>query len=213
MSADAQQADDGDVEQRQLLQHIAARDGGSEAAMARLYRMLHSRVFAFIRRRWSGADDHQVQAVAVEVLYEVWRSASRFSGGSRVSTWVLGIARHRALDAIRYDRRHPPADEDDTLGHDVADDDADLLMQLAQRQRAEWLAWCMDRLPPDQRESLHLLLVEAMSVDDIAAVQGCPPGTVKSRVFGAKRKLGQCLQRWLQADMDPGPLTTDGRGA
>jgi RNA polymerase sigma-70 factor (ECF subfamily) len=59
------------------------------------------------------------------------------------------------------------------------------------------LIFCMEKLPPDQRESLHLLLVEGMSVEAIAHIQGCPNGTVKTRVFHAKAKLKSCMARWL----------------
>jgi RNA polymerase sigma-70 factor, ECF subfamily len=86
------------------------------------------------------------------------------------------------------------ADHADTL----PDESADIINQLAEQQRAEWLAYCLDKLPEEQRESLHLLLVEGMSVEDIAQVQSCPGGTVKTRVFHAKAKLKSCLARWLK---------------
>jgi RNA polymerase sigma-70 factor, ECF subfamily len=187
-----------DADHATLLARIAARDAGSEAAMAQLYRALSGAVFAFVRRRLSLADDHAVQAVVVDTMYE-------FAAGSQVKTWVLGIARHKLLDAVRKDP-HAQRGFDDIADHadTLADESPDIVTQLAHKQRAEWLAYCMDKLPEDQRESLHLLLVEGLSVSDIASVQNCPGGTVKTRVFHAKAKLKNCLARWLKHDGDDG---------
>ena len=184
----------------ELLRQVAARDAGSEAAMARLYKALSGAVFAFVRQRLYGADEHAVQEVVVETLYEVWRVGARFEGQSRVLTWVLGIARHKLLDAAR--RRPDAALHDDIEDHSetLADEHADVTAQLSAKQRAQWLAYCMQRLPEEQRESLHLLLVEGLGIADIATLQACPGGTVKTRVFHAKRKLKECLARWLKHD-------------
>ncbi len=188
-----------DDDQRALLHTVAARNAGSEAAMAALYKALAGAVFAFVRRRLYAADDGAVQDVVVETLYEAWRAAATFSGQSRVLTWVLGIARHKLLDAARRQPQDVHEDIDDHA-ETLADQSPDITLQLAEQQRAEWLGWCMDRFPADQRESLHLLLVEGLSVDAIAQVQSCPGGTVKTRVFHAKQKLKACLARWMLSD-------------
>ncbi|MBH2010035.1 MAG: RNA polymerase sigma factor [Xanthomonadaceae bacterium] len=200
-----------DEEHQALLQQVMARNAGSENAMAQLYRALSGQVFAFVRQRLSAADDHTVQSVVQEVLYEVWRAAPHFSGASMVKTWVLGIARHKLLDAARRNRHAGRHDDIADHAETLPDESADILATLAEKQRAEWLAFCMDKLPVDQRESLHLLLVEALSVQAIADIQGCPGGTVKTRVFHAKAKLKNCLARWLRHDGDT-PGAPDIRG-
>jgi RNA polymerase sigma-70 factor, ECF subfamily len=184
-----------------LLIRIAKRDADSQSAMAQLYHALQSNVFAFVRRRLNLADDHAVQAVVVDTMYEVWRAADQFAAGSQVKTWVLGIARHKLLDAIRKDP-HTQHEYEDIADHaeTLADQSPDIVSQLAAQQRAQWLSFCMDKLPQDQRESLHLLFVEGMSVSDIASIQNCPSGTVKTRVFHAKAKLKNCLARWLKSE-------------
>lgn len=185
-----------------LLTRIALRDAGSETAMAQLYRALSGAVFAFVRQRLSGVDDHAVQAVVVESMYEVWRAAPNFAGGSQVKTWVLGIARHKLLDSVRKSRQNGANTHDDIADHadSLADESADVVATLSQKQRAEWLAYCMDKLPAEQRESVHLMLVEGLSVEAIAQVQECPNGTVKTRVFHAKAKLKACLAKWMRHD-------------
>lgn len=171
--------------------------------MTQLYRALSGGVFAFVRRRLGYADDHEVQAVVVDTMYEVWRAAPNFSGGSQVKTWVLGIARHKLLDVVRKtprDHHHVDiADYSDSL----ADDHADVFAALAAKQQTEWLMLCMGKLPSEQRESLYLLLVEGLSVEAISHVQGCPNGTVKTRVFHAKAKLKRCLAQHLEGTIVP----------
>ena len=185
---------------KDLIARIASRDAGSEAAMTQLYKALASNVLAFVRRRLSRADDATIEGVVIDCMYEVWRSAVRFEGNSEVRTWVLSIARHKLLDTVR---RLPPGVHEDIDDHaeSLADENADVTTQLAQRQRSEWLAYCMEKLPENKRESLHLLLVEGLAVEQIALIQGCPGGTVKTRVFHAKAKLKNCLAKWLREDM------------
>ena len=185
---------------KDLIARIASRDAGSEAAMTQLYKALASNVLAFVRRRLSRADDATIEGVVIDCMYEVWRSAVRFEGNSEVRTWVLSIARHKLLETVR---RLPPGVHEDIDDHaeSLADENADVTTQLARRQRSEWLAYCMEKLPENQRESLHLLLVEGLAVEQIALIQGCPGGTVKTRVFHAKAKLKNCLAKWLREDM------------
>ncbi len=171
--------------------------------MTLLYRALSGGVFAFVRRRLGHSDDHEVQAVVVDTMYEVWRAAPNFFGGSQVKTWVLGIARHKLLDVVRKTTRdHTHVDIAD-YSDSLADDRADVFDALAAKQQAEWLMLCMEKLPNEQRESLHLLLVEGLSVEAIAQVQGCPNGTVKTRVFHAKAKLKRCLAQHLERTIAP----------
>lgn len=190
-----------DQDHRDLLRKVATRGADGEAAMTELYRALSGSVFAFVHRRLGYADDHEIQAVVVDAMYEVWRAAPNFAGGSQVKTWVLGIARHKLLDAARKNP-HAAHIHDDIADHaeSLADESADVVVALAEKQRMEWLMFCMDKLPGEQRESLHLLLVEGMSVEAIAQVQGCPNGTVKTRVFHAKAKLKKCLARWFEQE-------------
>jgi RNA polymerase sigma-70 factor (ECF subfamily) len=179
-----------------LMGRIAMRGADAEAAMSQFYKAMAGSVFAFIRRRLTSADEATIQGLVVDCMHEVWQSASGFQGKSEVRTWVLGIARHKTLGAVRQRAR---LREDDIGAHadTLVDESADLMVQLARKQRAGWLAECMQKLPEDHRECLHLLFVEGLPVEDIAHIQDCPSGTVKSRVFHAKAKLKRCLSRWM----------------
>jgi len=174
--------------------------------MAQFYRALSGATFAFAQQRLD--NPHDAEAVVVETMYEVWRVASQFSGGSLVKTWLLGIARHKLLDSLRK-RGRTRHDDIDDHAEELADDSARVDDQLADQQQAAWVAQCMTRLGDEHRECLHLLFYEGMSVAEIASVTGVPDGTVKTRVFHAKKKIRACLERWLRAtgELVKGTLT------
>ena len=176
------------------LQQMAARD---EAALSRFYRALSGAVFAFVQRRLD--NPHDAETVVVDTLHEVWKKAATFNGQSHVKTWVLGIARHKLLDLLRQRGARGVQDDIEDHAETLASDDPGPFAQLAERQQQAWVALCMAKLPADQRDSLHLLFFEALSVEEIADVLACPAGTVKTRVFHAKRKIRDCLARWLRA--------------
>jgi RNA polymerase sigma-70 factor (ECF subfamily) len=156
---------------------------------------LHARharaAYAFAMRMLDNEADAD-DAVA-ETFYDVWRQAGRFAGRSSARTWILGIVRHKALDLLRSRGALREAPLDDGQVSSVADDSPTPFERLAERQRAQVLAECMDALPAAQKESLHLALIEGMTLAEIAQVQGVPENTVATRIHHAKRKLKACV--------------------
>lgn len=183
---------DDDDTHRQWLRQMA---GGDEAALSQFYRSLSGCVYAFVQRRLENA--HDADSVVVDTLHEVWKKAGEFAGQSKVKTWVLGIARHKMLDVLRQ-RGVRQTDDIEAYGETLADDAPTAFDKLVDKQREEWVAFCMSKLPQEQRESLHLLFYEGMSMVDIGAVQHCSDNTVKTRIFHAKKKIKDCLARWLK---------------
>jgi RNA polymerase sigma-70 factor, ECF subfamily len=159
-----------------LMERVAAAD---ERALAELYGHMNRKIFAFALRH---VDDRDLaEGVVVETMFEAWKNARHFIGGSSVSTWILGIARHKALDEVRRRARYVPLDE--TNGAEIADDG------IAAHQTREQLNECIARLPSEQKECIHLAFFQEMSLAEIAELQGVPENTVKTRLFHARRKL------------------------
>jgi RNA polymerase sigma-70 factor (ECF subfamily) len=177
------QSDDND----QLIALLTGVAGGSESALEALYRSVQARVYAFVVKRLR--DPIEAADVVNEVMLDVWRHAARFEGRSRVLTWILGIAHHKALDALRRRREEPVAEPD----IDVADDEADIQQALVGAQNAAWLRRCLDRLSDAHRTVVHLAFFDDLGYPEIAQILDCPVGTVKTRVFHAKRLLKTCL--------------------
>jgi RNA polymerase sigma-70 factor (ECF subfamily) len=178
-----------------LLERIGQAD---EAAFRELYRAFSRRLYAYVLRQLG--DPAQAEEIVADTLYEVWRQPARFRGDAQFSTWLIGIARNKVLMAFRSrkpDSRHEDIDE---VAESMASEDASAFEILAQQQRHEGVRRCMDKLSDEHRECVHLVFYEGMSLADVAAVQGCPENTVKTRLFHARQKLRNCLKLLLQGE-------------
>ena len=169
---------------------LASIAGGDRDAFGAFYDEFHARVYAFALRRLRNAAD--AADVMNEVMLEVWRNAARFEQRSKPSTWVLGIAQHKIVDLLR--RRRPKTAEDciECIEHAASDDSA-ADDALAVVHDAQTLRRCLEQLSDAHALVLHLAFFEDLSYSEIAEITGCPPGTVKTRAFHAKRLLKHCL--------------------
>jgi RNA polymerase sigma-70 factor, ECF subfamily len=169
-----------DAELRALLQRVAARD---RHAFRRLYHALRPPLARHLRRLLRHAD--QIDEVLNDVMWVVWQNAADFRGDAQVTTWVLGIAtlksrrawQRRQREQARYDdaavdeRAAPPASDAPDYG----------------------LAKGLAQLSDEHRDTLELTYYFGYSCAEVAALRGCPVGTVKTRLFHARRRLKQLL--------------------
>jgi RNA polymerase sigma-70 factor (ECF subfamily) len=162
------------------------------AAFVRLYQCYASRVQNYAYSLIS--DRAAAEEVLIDTMTVVWNNAAEYGGASSVSTWILGIARHKALDVLRKRGRRPPEDPVDaaTAVEDPIPGPADRI------DRARLAAVTRDALAglsDEHREILHLAFYEEMPYAEIAARLSIPSNTVKSRVFYAKQQLRRELRR------------------
>ena len=177
-----------------LLRAIAARD---QEALHAFYKRYASVIYAFVSRRLSAA--HVVEEVTNDTFIQVWRSASSFEERSSAKTWVLGIAKHKVMDALRSYYRVADHEQPEHEGEScqVADSAPGPYEQVLSWQKGKHLAECFEALSPDHRESLHLSVVEGMTLSEIAKVIDAPSNTVGTRIHHAKHKLKACLESRL----------------
>jgi len=162
---------------------------GDKLAMQALYARHNVRVFRFIlrlMRNQTAAED-----VLSEVFLDVWRQAGRFQARSEVTTWMLSIARFKALSALR---RRVDAQLDDEAQEAAPDDADDPETSLVVKDRGAVLRECMAGLSPEHREVLDLAYYQELSVEEAARVLGIPEGTVKTRMFHARKKLAELVK-------------------
>lgn len=165
---------------------LAAAAAGERSAFEQLYRRYEQRVYqyalSFVRDR-SLAED-----VLIDAMTSVWDGAGNFAGDSQVSTWILGIARHKALDAVRRRGRH--AQEDPLEDSPDLESEQDSPVETAERTSSQSLARrAMARLSADHQEILRLAFFEELPYEDIAALLSIPANTVKTRVYYAKQQF------------------------
>lgn len=182
-----------EAEDRSLMARIS---GGESAALDQLYRRHHAKVYRFVRRFMR--DEAAAEDVTNDVFVEVWRKASAFEGRSRVSSWLLGMARFKALSARRGLREHVDPDEALAQAEDPSDT-PEVALQKADKGAA--LKRCIAALPEEHRIVVDLVYYHEMSVAEAAEILEVPEGTVKTRMFNARKKLSAMMQ---QAGLDRG---------
>ncbi len=180
-----QSSDDGAAGERALLGRIAT---GDRVAFEAFFRAYERRVFRYVGRLLD--DDALASEVASDVMVEVWRGASRYAGRSKPSTWILGIAHNKAVDALRRQRREVALLRIAETPVVAADDPERLAIESSTREELEC---ALGTISPEHRAVLHLTYVLDCSQNEIAAIVGCPLGTVKTRVYHAKRALRAAL--------------------
>lgn len=162
---------------------------GDRAAVRLLFMRHHARIYRFVARQTGSeamADD-----VANDVFLELWRKAGAFEGRSEVSTWLLGIARFKALSALRK-RKEDWISDDDAAA--VADDADTPEVAVMKDNKGEALKRMVAALPEEHRTVIDLAYYHGKSVSEIADVLSIPVATVKTRMFYARKKLGEALK-------------------
>lgn len=177
-------ADEGD--ELALLERVRRQD---RTAFEALYRRYHGPLASYLVRLTGRSET--VEELVDDTLLVVWRQADRFDGRSRLSTWIFGIAYRKALKQLDRARREASRSGTST-GEPIAPDEAPDRRQ-ARRELAGQVAAALDRLSPEQRGVVVLTYYHGLSYPEIAAVMGCPLGTVKTRMFHARRKLAHLL--------------------
>ncbi len=170
-----------------LIKRIA---GCDKLAMQALYARHHVRVFRFVLGLVH--DEGMAEDLISEVFLDVWRQADRFEGRSAVSTWLMSIARFKALSARR---RRRDAELDDKIEATIADPADDPAATLEKKNQSELLRHALTKLSAEHREIIDLVYYHEQSVDEAAQVLGIRAATVKTRMFYARKKLAE----WIKA--------------
>jgi RNA polymerase sigma-70 factor (ECF subfamily) len=159
---------------------------GDRLAMQVLFARHHVRIYRFVLRLLR--DEMAAEDVISEVFLDVWRQASRFEGRSAVSTWLIAIARFKALSTLRK-RREEGLDEETMEAIEEPSDNPALAIEKI--DKGEKLRQCLAALTREHREVIDLVYYHEKSVEEVAQIIGIPENTVKTRMFYARKKLGE----------------------
>src|SRR5437870_11024426 len=169
-----------------LISRIAA---GDRLAMQVLFARHHVRVYRFVLRLVSNPT--LAEDLISEVFLDVWRQADRFEGRSAASTWLLAIARFKALSALR---RKPDEELDDETAEAIEDTADDPEIVLAKKDKSAVIRKCLSGLSAEHREIIDLVYYHEKSVEEAAEILGIPENTVKTRMFYGRKRLGELLK-------------------
>lgn len=168
-----------------LIALIAARD---KNAMHALFVRHGTRVFHFLRRLVGNAA--MAEDLTSEAFIEVWRSAAGFKARSKVSTWILAVARYKAAAA----RRRRCCDQVDEGALAALEDPADDPEAAVQKSKCRAiLQECLSQLSPPHREILDLIYYHDQSIAEVSQIIGVPQNTVKTRAFYARKRVAQLM--------------------
>jgi RNA polymerase sigma-70 factor (ECF subfamily) len=162
---------------------------GDRLAMQLLFARHHVRVYRFVLRLVR--DQSSAEDLISEVFLDVWRQAGRFEGRSAVSTWLLAIARFKALSALR---RKPDEVLDEDAAAAIEDPGDDPEAVLAKKDKSAIIRKCLEGLSVEHREIIDLVYYHEKSVEEVAEIVGIPANTEKTRMFYARRKLAELLK-------------------
>jgi RNA polymerase sigma-70 factor (ECF subfamily) len=161
-----------------LMERVCQRD---QLALAVLYERFGDAVYGLALHIVQNAQ--QAEEIAQDVFVKVWERAPQWDNQkSKLSTWILAITRHAAIDRLRYEKRRPPLIEaplDKVLS----------LLPVQEWQNGQQLRLLLQQLPPEQVQVLHLAFFEGLSHQEIANLVGIPLGTVKTRLRLGLQKL------------------------
>ena len=168
-----------------LIARIAA---GDKRAMRTLFDRHHLRIYRFALRLLG--EREVAEDVLSEVFLDVWRHAEMFGGRSQASTWLIAIARFKALTWLRR-RGETPLDEATAAAIPDTSDDPETVMR--KKQQSQILRDCLARLSLKHREIVDLVYYQEMTIAEVARIVGIPEATVKTRMFHARRQLFDLL--------------------
>jgi RNA polymerase sigma-70 factor, ECF subfamily len=179
----------------------------SERAIEALYLEFSRPIHNYVWKTFS-QDPTLIEEVIQDTFLEVWKHPERFRGESQFKTWLLGIARHKALDCLRKrNKNHEPLEdyEEELVSHESSVSE---LIHNEQIQKA--LTSCLEsltasgKLSAEHKEVLHLTYIEDQDINELASILDCIASTIKTRLYYARLRIKKCLEMRLSGGIDHG---------
>ena len=192
---------------QQLVERARA---GERAAFDQLVAKYHRRLMRLLTRLLN--DSAEAEDVVQETFIKAYRALRHFRGDAAFYTWLYRIAINSAKNVLLGRKRHapgaagapdaPPPRPEPLPPEERLRDIGTPESMLASKQIAQTVNAAMDALPIDLRTAIALREIEGLSYEEIAAIMGCPIGTVRSRIFRAREAIARKLRPLLDLPVD-----------
>ena len=136
----------------------------------------------------------EAEDVAQDAMLRAYRNFHRLRDRERFRGWLVRMAFRLALDRIRSKTRRERHEHDATRATIHAQPKSDVENLVASREFERQVAQALDKLPEKLRIVMVLAAIEGYNTREVAKLAGLPEGTVKSRLFLARKKLAESLQ-------------------
>ena len=191
------------MNERELdLQLIKRIQNGEQQAFSLLVRKYQARVGNILTRYVRSSGD--IPDVTQEVFIKVYKSLPNFRGDSAFYTWLFRITVNTAKNYITSQNRRPPSSDIDAEEADSYDgsgalrDEANPETILHSQEVKKVVLSTIGELPDELKAAITLRELEGLSYDEIAKIEGCPIGTVRSRIFRAREAIDKQLKPLLE---------------
>jgi len=163
---------------------LIAAGAGDHSALEELYLGYQGRLASFLSRFTRRGVI--VEEIINDTFMVVWRHANEFRFASQVSSWIFGIAYRTALKSVRRERKHSATRSLDECPEQTVD-------PMVETEVQDWVMHGLNRLSHEQAVTLQLACHIGHSLVEIAKITGAPVGTVKARMFHARKNLRRYL--------------------
>lgn len=169
------------VDDQALFERIIA---GDNSAFEALYKLYYPRLFRFMLRMTRQPET--VEELIQETMFLVWSQPERYNHDSKLSTWIFGIAYHKALKSLSKGAQRANEVALDDYLDELSDPGSNVVERL---EAQDWLQNALASLSAEQRALIELTFYHGLAYQDIGNILGCPENTVKTRMFHARKKL------------------------
>lgn len=183
----------------QLVQRI---QNGDQQAFTLLVKKYQNRVANILTRYVRNSGD--IADVTQEVFIKVYKSLASFRGESAFYTWLYRITVNTAKNYLSSQSRRPPASDIDAFeadgydGSDALKESNDPESILHSQEIKKVILNAVEQLPAELKSAITLRELEGMSYEEIASIENCPIGTVRSRIFRAREAIDKQLKPLLE---------------
>jgi RNA polymerase sigma-70 factor (ECF subfamily) len=161
---------------------------GDKRALKLLYVRHQQRLCRFVIRLTG--NDSTAEDVVNEVFLQAWRHAHEFEGRSQVATWLLSIARFKAISECR---RRSEAQLDEKAAATIEDVSDSPSISMEKTERSDILRECLAKLTPIHREVINLVYYQGKKIEEVARYTGAPASTIKTRMHYARSRMAELL--------------------
>ena len=173
---------------------------GDQQAYKVLVERYQSYIFTLAFRLMQSRED--AEEVAQDVFVKAYRSLADFKGGSKFSTWIYTIAHNTAITYLRKKKQKILAIDDESAFMQLENQESDFKAnQVEDKSRKDMVNRAIDMLPPDDAQIITLFYKGDQSLDEIASIMGIETNTVKVRLFRARQKLKEKMEKFFSEEV------------
>ena len=174
----------------ELVWLLASVAKGDEAAFERLYAATRAKLFGVVLRILRRQD--LAEEVIQEAYVKIWNSAGQFNPGmASPITWMVSIARNRAIDVVR--KRGETSIEEEPAAMEVASDTPDPLARREMTEELKRILECVGQLDPERQKLVLLAYYDGWSREQLAEKFDTPLNTVKTWLRRSMLEIRECL--------------------